>query len=279
MCGRFNKSGGSAVSFFAFQDVITGTTGFLVIITIFLALNLDEVISVSHQADPKNAVAEALQKVLEQIVTLKKQVATTQLAPGETRDTLVRMIEDLKQSISRLSPIESAATKLPKEESMLDREVRLEVRKLQAALDESMKLLPDATDKAALAESKLATLESQIKNAEERLQQSIGSKNVLRLIPERSSTNKEPMLIVVKKTSLQLQFFDGTPAQVCNSVDELLSVLQAYPGIKYYVVIYFKPSGALRFNDLNKALRQNGYEIGYDLIGEEIELKTTPSAP
>ena len=52
MRGRFQKSHGSAVSFFAFQDVITGTTGFLVIITIFLALNLDEVISVSSVQIP-----------------------------------------------------------------------------------------------------------------------------------------------------------------------------------------------------------------------------------
>lgn len=280
MRGRFNKSGTSAVSFFAFQDVITGTTGFLIIITIFLALNLDEVIGSSRQEEPKHPVTEALQKTLEEIVALKEKVATTQLAPGETRETVMRMIDDLKRSVSRLSsPEEMPGKKLPKEESMLDREVRIEARKLQTIIDELKKLLPDATDKAAQAESKVAALESQIKNAQDRLQQSIGSKNVLRLIPERSATNKEPLLIVVKKGSLQLQFFNTTPAKVCSSVDELLTILQTYPGTKFYTVIYFKPSGALRFADVTKALRQTGYEIGYDLIGEETELKTVPAAP
>lgn len=281
MRGRFNKSGASTVSFFAFQDVITGTTGFLIIITIFLTLNLDEVIGVSHQKDdPKNPVAEVLQKTLEKIVALKKKVAVTQLAPGETRETVMRMIEDLKKSIARLStPEEMPDNKQPDGESMLDREIRLDVRKLQALLDELKKLLPDATDKAAKAESVIAALESQIKDAQKRLQQSIDNKNVLRLIPERSSTNKEPLLIVVKKNSLQLQFFDGTDAKECHSEDELLAALQAYPGTQYYAVIYFKPSGALRFKDVTKALRQTGFEIGYDLIGEETELKAVPSAP
>jgi hypothetical protein len=280
MRGRFNKSGASTVSFFAFQDVITGTTGFLIIITIFLALNLDEVISVSHEPDPNKAIAEALQKTLEKVIALKGLVTTAQLAPGETRDTVERMIDDLKRSISRLrSPEEMQAKKNPREESMLDREVRFEIKKLLVQIDLLKKQLPDTTREAAKAESKIASLESEVKDAMDRMQQTIDRKNVLKLIPERSATNKEPMLVVVQKKLLRLQFFDDSPTQMLNTGDDLMAALKACPPVKFYAVLYFKPSGALRFRDLTKLLREAGYEIGYDLISEGTELETGKSRP
>lgn len=279
MQGRFNKSSSSGVSFFAFQDVITGTTGFLIIITIFLALSIDDVIEIDGEPVKDEAVAEALAKTLEQVRSLEEQVDSSQLAPGENRETLTRMIEELKRSIDRLSPSTRPDRRsMSVEETNLSRELRLEAQKLLTRLDTLKKLLPDTTKEAAQAESRIAALESEVKEVENRLQQTIDRKNVLRLIPEKSNTSKEPVLIIVQKVHLRVQVFGGGPPKIMNSNDELLNVMRTYPATNHYAVLYFKPSGALRFQELTKELREAGYEIGYDLISEDIELDTTRAA-
>ena len=279
MQSRFNKSNSSGVSFFAFQDVITGTTGFLIIITIFLALSIDQVIEIGDDGEPNKTVAEALQKTLEQVSELKQKVESSQMAPGENRETVARMIDELKRSIDRLSPSSRPDPRqMTEEESKLSREVRLEVQKLLTKLDALKKLLPDTTKEAAQADSRIAALESEIKDTQNRLQQTIDRKNVLRLIPEKSNTSKEPVLIVVQKSHLKVQIFGDAPPKLLNSDDELLEALHSYPTTSFYAVLYFKPSGALRFQDLTNGLRKAGYEIGYDLISEDIELDTRKTA-
>lgn len=275
MRGRFQKSDGSAVSFFAFQDVITGTTGFLIIITIFLALNLDEVISVSHDADPRAASALTLQDTLAQIVKLKQRASMALLAPHETAETLTRMIDELKQAVERLTPSTlPASDKNNAEESLLDREIRIEKQKLLTILESLKKLLPDTTEKAAAAESELAARESEVKKVQSLLQQTFDRQNVLRLIPEKSTTNKDPVLVVVSKEGFRLQLFDGSKAQTAASLTDLMQTLSAFSAAQHYIVLYFKPSGSLQFDEVTRRARGAGYEIGYDLIPEHIQLET-----
>jgi len=274
MRARFNKSNASGVSFFAFQDVITGTTGFLIIITIFLALNLDEVIVTSQDVDISTTQAAALTQTLEQIVILKRQVAGVPV-PGEDKSTIIRMIEELKRSIDRLAPSkEQPSPSSSPEESMLSREISFEKQKLLTKLESLQKLLPETTKEAAAAESRVASLESEIKDAQNHLQQTIDRENVLHLIPERSATSKDPILVVVKKNSLSFQLFDGSDPKLLISLPDLIETLQSYPTTSYYLVLYFKPSGAPKFDDLTEGVRKVGYEIGYDLIPESVELET-----
>ncbi|MFZ2281485.1 MAG: hypothetical protein WAW39_27035 [Prosthecobacter sp.] len=278
MRGRFQKSHGSAVSFFAFQDVITGTTGFLVIITIFLALNLDEVISVSSDEDPHAALAVTLKDTLAEIMKLKQKGVMAELSPNETEETIRRMIEELKRSIERLTPsTQTDATQKTTEETPLQREVRIEKQKLLTLIESLKKLLPETTEKAAKAESELAALESEVKRIQSLLQMSFDQQNVLRLIPEKSTTNKDPVLVVVDKTGFRIQLFDGSKSKSANSLEELMQTLTAFPSAQNYIVLYFKPSGALQFDEVTRRTRGAGYEIGYDLIPEHIQLE--PAGP
>ncbi len=276
MRGRFNKSDASVVSFFAFQDVITGTTGFLVIITIFLALNLDEVISTTSTPDPNASLAVTLHETLEEIAQARRTGPMTELPSNETAETLTRMIAELKLSIERLAPAtDSKSPNTPSGESQLDIEVRIEKQKLLTTIESLKKQLPDTTKEAAEAESKLAALESEVKEVESRLLKSYDQKNILRLIPQKSSTNKDPVLVVVEKSGYRLYLFDGSKARQAASQDELMQALNAFPPSTHYAVLYFKPSGSQQFDDMNKRVRSAGYEIGYDLLPEHIQLETT----
>ena len=275
MRGRFQKSHGSAVSFFAFQDVITGTTGFLVIITIFLALTLDEVISASSSADPHPVLTVTLQETLAEIAKLKPGASMAVLSPHENEETVMRMIDELKRSIDRLTPsTQPDATQKNSGESLLDREVRIEKQKLLTTLESLKKLLPDTTKAAALAESELAARESEVKKVQSALQQSYDRQNVLRLIPEKSTTNKDPVLVVVDKSGFRIQLFDGSKAQSASSLADMMQTLTTFPSAQHYIVLYFKPSGSLQFDEITRRTRGAGYEIGYDLIPEHIQLET-----
>lgn len=274
MRGRFNKSHGSCVSFFAFQDVITATTGFLIIITIFLALNLDETISSDSQdAAPHAALSATLQNTLAEIVKLKQRASMASLAPHENEETVKRMIDDLKNSIDRLTPSTQPDASQKMDETPLDREIRIEMQKLLTTQESLKKLLPETTEKAAKTESELAALESELKEVQSRLQQSYDQQNVLRLIPEKSTTNKDPVLVVVAKSGFRIQAFDGSKVQSASTLDGLQQSLTTFPAVQHYIVLYFKPSGSLQFDDIIKRVRGTGYEIGYDLIPENIQLE------
>lgn len=274
MRGRFQKSHGSAVSFFAFQDVITATLGFLIIITIFLALNLDEVMSVST-TDPHPALTVTLQETLAEIAKLKPGAAMAKLSPHENEETVTRMINSLKRSIERLTPsTQPDATQKTTDESLLEREVRIEKQKLLTTLESLKKLLPDSTKLAAAAESELAARESELKKVQSALQQSYDRQNVLRLIPEKSNTNKNPVLVVVDKSGFRIQLFDGSKAQSATSLADMMQTLTTFPSAQHYIVLYFKPSGSLQFDEITRRTRGAGYEIGYDLVPEHIQLET-----
>lgn len=272
MKSRFNKSHGSSVSFFAFQDIITATTGFLLLITVFLALNITEVVSLSTEPTAGGLMTEKLQKVMAEIVDLKGMVAGNAPKIQEDEATLKRMIEELKRSITRLSPTNNLAP-LPAEESMMDREVRIEQQKLLTKLEALQKELAEATDGATEAGTKIAAMERELRDLQSRLQQAYDRQNTLRLIPERSGTSKEPVLVIIQGKAFRIQAFDGSAPVEAGSLAELTKVLGRFPAAGHFVVLYFKPSGAQMFNDATAHVRSLGYEIGYDLLPEGITLE------
>lgn len=272
MKSRFNKSHGSSVSFFAFQDIITATTGFLLLITVFLALNITEVVSLSTEPTAGGLMTEKLRKVMAEIVDLKGKVNDGAPKIQEDEATLKRMIEELKRSIARLSPTNNLAP-LPAEESMLDRELRIEQQKLLTKLEALQKELAEAAEGATETGSKIAALERELKDLQNRLQQAYDQKNKLRLIPERSGTSKEPVLVVIQKKAFRIQAFDGSAAVEVGSLEELTKALGRFPAANHYVVLYFKPSGSQMFNDATTHVRGLGYEIGYDLLPEAVTLE------
>ncbi|MBB5033558.1 hypothetical protein [Prosthecobacter vanneervenii] len=274
MRSRFTKSHGSTVSFFAFQDVITGTTGFLIIITIFLALNLDEVIGkASTTADPNTTLAATLKTTLEQIAKLKDKTAVITPAPSETEETVRRMIAELRNSIARLTPTASTPV-IPAEERPVDREIRIEKQKLLTIIESLKKLLPTTTKEATDAESKVASMESERKKAQSQFQESSDQQDVIYLIPEKSATSKNPVLVTVASSGFRIQAFDDSEARKADSLEGLMQTLfSAYPANGHYIVFYFKPSAVLQFNEVTRRTRGAGYEIGYDLIPEHIQLQ------
>lgn len=263
------------MSFFAFQDVITATTGFLIIITIFLALDVHEVVKTGLGPAAPVELTESLQQKVEEIVALKERVIALPTA-DEDEQTLRRMIAELRRSIERLSPT-SAPGPRPVEESEMSRELRIEKQRLLTRLAELEKQLPAATKNAKDADARLAALEQQVLELQSRLQKAYDEANNIRLIPDRTDTSKEPVLLLVQKGGFQLLTIDGTRSARVTALADVTKLLKPFPPASSYVVFYFKPSGALLFGDGTGHVRDLGYEIGYDVLPEGAEVTLGPS--
>lgn len=279
MRGRFSKSGMGGASFFAFQDIITGTAGFLIVIAVFLALGLDQVVGVSEDTDPRLISEEDLTPLLAEITRLKAEVSQLQVLPAQDEASLKRMIEDLKTSISQLADETRRSSMVNPRlvESNLDREAQIEKERHLTKLATLREALEAARQQLQLSAQTLITMEQRTKDAEAQLQQSRDRQNVLRLIPERSDTSKEPILVLVRAETFLVQSFDGSKAQIARSHDALMESLADLSPAKHYVVFYFKPSGAHHFTTLTQQVRRAGFEIGYDLIPEILDLEASSS--
>lgn len=266
-------------SFFAFQDIITGTAGFLIVIAVFLALGLDQVVGVSEDTDPGLISEEDLTPLLAEITRLKAEVTQLQILPAQDEASLKRMVEDLKVSISQLAEeTQRSSIVSPRlNESTLDRDAQIEKERHLTQLATLRDALEAARQQLKLSAQNLITMEQRTKDAEAQMQQSRDRQNVLRLIPERSDTSKEPILVLVRATTFLVQSFDGSKAQIARSEDALMASLADLSPEKHYVVFYFKPSGAPHFTALTQLVRRAGFEIGYDLIPEILELEASPS--
>lgn len=276
---RFSRGKTNQISFFSFQDIITGTAGFLIVLSIFLALSLEKTIAISSDTDPSGLKVKELENVLTDVLSLRQQFAKIRLLPLDEAKTLERSIADLKESIADISArLQVAENKSVREESLFERERRIQKQKLISALEELKKKQREAQKTAELATSKMADLESEVKDVEAMLQKARDRKNVLRLVPERSDTTKEPVLVLVKSAPWIIQRFDGSARLTAHSIVELMEHLRSMPPASHYVVFYFKSSAARDFDGVVNRVRSAGYEIGYDVIPENIELEFSPNA-
>lgn len=279
MKGRFSKSGMGGAGFFAFQDIITGTAGFLIVIAVFLALGLDQVVGVSEDTDPDLVSEEDLTPLLAEITRLKAEVSQLQVLPAQDEASLKRMVEDLKASISQLADETRRSSMVNPRlvESNLDREAQIEKEKHLTQLAILQKAQEAAKQQLQQSAQTLITMEQRTKDAEAQMQRSRDRQNVLRLIPERSDTSKEPILVLVRGNTFVVQSFDGAKAQIARTEAALMESLAVLSPAEHYVVLYFKPSGAHHFAAITQQVRGAGFEIGYDLIPEILELETSPA--
>lgn len=279
MKDRFSKSGMGGAGFFAFQDIITGTAGFLIVIAVFLALGLDQVVGVSEDTDPALVSEEDLDPLLAEITRLKTEIGQLQVLPAQDEVSLRRMVEDLKASVSALAEERYRSSMMNPRlvDSTLDREAQIEKEKYLTELSVLNQAQEATNQDLQMSAQALITMEQRTKDAETQLQMSRDRQNVLRLIPERSDTTKEPILVLVRDYNFLVQSFDGAKALIARSEAALIESLAELSPVKHYIVLYFKPSGAHHFAALTQLVRRAGFEIGYDFIPEILELETSDS--
>ena len=117
-----------------------------------------------------------------------------------------------------------------------------------------------------LAEHALHFRENQLIEAQAR-------KNEIWLIPDRSTTTREPVLAIVTADAVVIERFDHPEKIELRGFGlraKFEQALGSYSKLDQYIVFYFKPSGVDHFAELTEAARNAGFEIGYDAVNENV---------
>ncbi|MFM2177716.1 MAG: hypothetical protein RL015_1814 [Verrucomicrobiota bacterium] len=267
---RFGRQN-AGVSFFAFQDIITGTSGFLIVLTLFLALNLDEVHTEGPHTEALAKREGDLKSMQATIRSLKKEVADLQNRPADDEATLKRMIGQMESTIATLDAEMKPGLDRDFDATARDRELKVTKDKLLTKLEHMNASLHEAELLSSGINKDIPDLENKVLNVQSSLQRIRSRDKVITLIPERDGFKRQPLLVLVQGSLILLQRPDGSPAS--GSTADFVKYLQGASPKTHFVVFYFKPSGANHFESLTKRARQEGYSIGYDVIPEDAEVE------
>lgn len=257
-------------------------TGILVVIALMLALQIDRVPEsfdpdhVSNDSDPLAFDRADLELLEQSLANLKEQLEILQSATRKTESEAelqmeIARLEDRilantpqqeSEKLIESTPLESEENKKKAAEIIRLRE---EIRECESVIAESATSAEDASNKMKEAEQKVKAMEAEVAAAR------IKNKSI-RLIRELSDTTKEPVIVDVSRKSLRLLRFDQPKVVSAASLNEFYTEIKKFRKEDQYFVLYFRPSGASRFEELRQAVKNSGFEVGYDAIPEDAEL-------
>jgi uncharacterized protein YfcZ (UPF0381/DUF406 family) len=269
-------------NFFSFQDIIMSVTGILIVIALMLALQIDRVgessdpnriSSDSDPGEPSDADLESLEMTL---MNLKERLEVLHSAARKTESEA-----ELRMEIARIEERILGQTPHPAPENKFQHEPH-EIEAIKTKANEIIRLrdeikqceeaIAQSSASAGQASQMMLELEQKVKDMEAMVASVRIKSKKLRLIRELSDTTKEPVIVDVRKKVLMIMRFDQPQAVAISSLNEFYAQIRKFRKQDQYVVLYFRPSGASRFEELRQAVKNSGFEVGYDAIEEDAEL-------
>lgn len=241
-------------------------------IAVLLALDINIPKGATPEEDPASPNRQKLESTLAEIAKLKAQLQKLETAPVDSPETLKRQIAELKELIASISAEQLKRNNMQIPEDSVDRRLLIEKQKHITALKEAEKKLAELKRTASEAASEVVSLEKSLRDAEEMLKQAISNENVIKLIPDDVDQSKKPIVILADASQYEIYTLSGEATQA-SSTPDLKTKLAQWPPASHFLVIYYKPSIAATFDNLNQEMRGIGYEIGYDLVTEATKLK------
>ena len=267
----------SHISFFAFQDIITSVSGILIIVTLILALNLGAVSPALEQEQATATQESQLAKLLDELTVLRRKAHSEAAIRGgqATSDEIAARAAQIMADAQTLSE-QTAGNR--SETADLNPDAEESVRagalaKLSAGkgtrMAEIEKLKATAAARAAAAQAAAEAAEK----AQDAALAELALKNVLRLIPEASATNREPVIVVLAESKWKLQRFDTKEQIDGMNENDFREAVKTLDKQKQYLVFYSKPSATNDFESYIDLARNSGFTVGYDLVPEEAEIE------
>ena len=253
------------ISFFAFQDIITSTTGILILITLILTffLNADAVLGESDSVDD---LKEKLKKIEQKITQTQADITKLEKLLAEWGDAdpkkLAEEIEKLKQELAKLqSEIDDLG------------EDAKEALKLAAMLAMVQQRAMDLDEK--IMEIKQAMAEMQTKARE------AAAANILFPSLDPRLVNQKLLLVVLGRGKYELFQYNagGRTGVRYSTLSALTGALKAKAGSSFQLVFFVRPSGLDDFIAIHgpavtrgrpSDITRMGYRsIGWDALDED----------
>jgi len=251
----------SPFSLFAFQDIITATTGIVILLTLILTLEL----LMRGSASAQLVSAELVRQAEAALADLAKQAAELRQRLATSRENVSELVAADAEDIDRkIRDLENQIALVQREVQSLS-ETAGQRRKLEEeALAQQFDRQEDQRRAAQLAED-IRRIEAEIA----RLQ----NDNILYFNPPPES-GLLPWLVEVSGTQIVTarvgqhqqaeQIFQGSDA-----VRQFIRFAQTRNSASEYFVLLVRPSGTSNFKDIREELDDAGYRYGMDLINEQ----------
>jgi hypothetical protein len=269
------RGGMATFSFFAFQDVITSVIGIIIVFTIMLSLQLDD-----SPPAPEAPLERNLNQTLEEIAKLRTELARLQ-ADREGRDVAAGTAAEIRATEEKIAAYQRAIADLNARIAAMQDPKRGDLTRMRAEAVAEYGKLKEKEGKLQDQNNELQklreALEAQVKAASDKVMARQQQSSVLRLIPEKgTASDKEPVLVVVTAQGFKMQRFDNSEVVAQESNSAFGGALSRLAKEKQFLVFYFKPSGCSEFERLVGEARTAGFEVGYDVVSEQVQLELAP---
>jgi len=256
------------ISLFSFQDIITSTTGIIILVALILTffLNAESVIGQSS----KN---ENLEDRLEEI---RSQIEATVQGIENLEELLAQWANvDAAELREQIAQLEQQLAGLEKEINNLGEEAQ-EAARLAALLANAQKKARELAMRIEMAQKQLADLKRKAKEA--------GAANILFPTLDPLLVNKKLLLVVLSLNKHELYEYnaDGRVGLNLNSYTDLVNTLKSRNNpSSYQVVLFVRPNGIDDFEKLHgpalvgkpTSLNLMGYRsVGWDVLDQDAVL-------
>jgi hypothetical protein len=280
----------SKITFFAFADVITSVCGMLIFITLLLATDLDRPAESSAQ-DTDPAAEQKLQETLRQQAEADTQNRRLQelLAAAETAPAVEKLDSDILRLRSQLSDERQKQATLGaqltgSQNAIEARDRTLGLTGLKTAIQRKLQESESLGSQEAKVRSEMASLETQVARVQSQLLKVRQREGQLWLIPDKTATTKEPILVTVASSGVTIERFDHPEQrrqlEKIGADSAFQTYLRGAKPLDQYLVFELKPSGIELFQDLLKTAREKDFDVGFDALEEnrQIHFSTPPAA-
>lgn len=289
MSSRLRSLNSTKISFFAFQDIITSVSGILILVTLILATELDRPSSrTTHDADPE--LERELSETLRQQAKVDSQNQNLQglLAAAETAPAAEKLEADITRLRSQLADEKkkraSVAEQLAASQYVIEaRDRTLGLTDLKAQIQRFIQEAESLARQEAKVREDMTTVEQRVASVQSKLLKLRERERKLWLIPDKSSTTKEPILASISGSGVKVERFDHPDQAKEFSKSSASPGFDSYLGeakpLDQYVVFLVRPSSIELFERLVKLAREKGFEVGFDALEEDREIHFTTPPP
>lgn len=278
----------SKITFFAFADIITAVSGMLIFITLLLATDLGRPVNGLTKTRPSE-VEQRLQETLAEqaeadteVERLQQLLAAAEAAPDaeKLQSDIAKLHLQLSQEQAKEAALNGQITN--NQAAIAARDRVLGLTGLKATIDKMVQEIQSIEDTNGKANTEMHGLEQQVAHAESQLLKLNQREGQVWLVPDRSITTKEAILVTVTGDGIDIERFDrpneSKQADGDHANDVFSTYLSKAKSTDQYVVFLVKPSGITLFQGLLQAAHRAGFDVGYDALEEnrQIHFSTPP---
>lgn len=236
------------VSLFAFQDIITSTTGILILLALILILSIT--------TKTQSSASPVIRADKQQLATLDRLKMEVEVLRNPTENPLAPNVSlmsksprEIKEKLEQLIASNTALKAESEEKTLVERKLVLLNK------ENSQDPLAEELEKAT---GSIAALEETIRQI----------KTSNRIVYNFRETLRTPWLVQIDDGQLLAAMVGSDKVKSFKTSAEFIRFAEKLPKKQRYVVMIVRPHGIANFDVVKSALGKAGFDLGTELIGD-----------